>query len=131
MFRLTVLEGKRRGQHFDIPSYPFVVGSNVEADLRMPDIGVWSNHAAIELVAAGEPHLKRLGDGMVSVNAEPATFSKLRNGDLIAVGAAVFRFSSSPASLKNLGRIPVFVWLVVGAVVLLELFCVAFLLGLS
>lgn len=131
MFRLTVLEGQRRGQHFDIPSYPFVVGSNVEADLRMPDIGVWCNHAAIELEAGGEPHLKRLGDGTVSVNTEPATFSKLRNGDLIAVGAAVFRFSSSPASLKNLGKIPVFVWLVVGAVVLLELFCVAFLLGLS
>lgn len=131
MFRLTILEGKRRGQHFDITSYPFVVGSNVEADLRMPDIGVWSNHAAIELESGGEPHLKRLGDGMVSVNAEPATFSKLRNGDLIAVGAVVFCFSSSPASLKNLGWLPVFVWFVVGAVVLLELFCVAFLLGLG
>lgn len=131
MFRLTVLKGKRRGQHFDIPSYPFVVGNNVEADLRMPDLGVWSNHAAIELESGSEPHLNRLGDGVVSVNAEPATFSKLRNGDLIAVGAAVFRFSLSPASLKNLGRIPVFVWFFVGAVVLLELFCIAFLLGLG
>ena len=131
MFRLTVLEGKRKGQHFDITSYPFVVGNNVEADLRMPDLGVWSNHAAIELEDGGEPHLKRLGDGVVSVNAKPSTFSKLRNGDMIAVGAAVFRFSSSPASLKNLGRLPVLVWFVVGAVVLLELFCIAFLLGLG
>lgn len=131
MFRLTVLEGKRRGQYFDIPSYPFVVGNNVEADLRMPDVGVWNNHVAIELKAGGEPHLKRLGEGVVSVNADPATFSKLRNGDLIVVGAAVFRFSLSPAPLKNLGRIPVVVWFVVGAVMLLELFCIAFLLGLS
>lgn len=131
MFRLTVLEGKRRGQHFDIPSYPFVVGNNVEADLRMPDVGVWNNHVAIELEAGGEPHLKRLGEGVVSVNADPATFSKLRNGDLIVVGAAVFRFSLSPAPLKNLGRILVVVWFVVGAVMLLELFCIAFLLGLS
>lgn len=131
MFRLTVLEGKRRGQHFDIPSYPFVIGNNVEADLRMPDLGVWSNHASIELKAGGEPRIRRLGDGVVSVNAEPSTFSKLRNGDLIAVGAAVFRFSSSPASLKNLGNLLVFVWFFIGAVVLLELFCIAFLLGLS
>ena len=131
MFRLTVLEGKRRGQHFDIPSYPFVVGNNVEADLRMPDVGVWNNHVAIELEAGGEPHLKRLGEGVVSVNTDPATFSKLRNGDLIVVGAAVFRFSLSPAPLKNLGRILVVVWFVVGAVMLLELFCIAFLLGLS
>ncbi len=131
MFRLTVLEGKRRGQHFDIPSYPFVVGNNVEADLRMPDVGVWNNHVAIELEAGGEPHLKRLGEGVVSVNADPATFSKLRNGDLIVVGAAVFRFSLSPAPLKNLGRILVVVWFVVVAVMLLELFCIAFLLGLS
>ena len=131
MFRLTVLEGKRRGQHFDIPSYPFVVGNNVEADLRMPDVGVWNNHVAIELEAGGEPHLKRLGEGVVSVNADQATFSKLRNGDLIVVGAAVFRFSLSPAPLKNLGRILVVVWFVVGAVMLLELFCIAFLLGLS
>lgn len=131
MFRLTVLKGKRRGQHFDISSYPFVVGNNVEADLRMSDLGVWSNHAAIELEIGGEPHLKRLGDGVVSINAEPATFSKLRNGDLIAVGAAVFRFSASPSLLKNLGRLPVFVWLIAGVVVLLELFCIAFLLGLG
>lgn len=131
MFRLTVLEGKRRGQHFDISSYPFVIGNNVEADLRMSDLGVWSNHASIELKAGGEPHIRRLGDGVVSVNAEPLVFSKLRNGDLIAVGAAVFRFSSSPASLKNLGNLPVFVWFFIGAVVLLELFCIAFLLGLS
>lgn len=131
MFRLTVLEGKRRGQHFDISSYPFVIGNNVEADLRMPDLGVWSNHAAIELKAGGEPHIRRLGDGVVSVNAEPLMFSKLRNGDLIAVGAAVFRFSSSPASLKNLGNLPVFVWFFIGAVVLLELFCIAFLIGLG
>lgn len=130
MFRLTVLEGKRRGQHFDILSYPFVVGNNVEADLRIPDIGVWSNHVAIELEAGGEPYLKRLGEGMVSVNADPSTFSKLRNGDLIAVGAAVFRFSLSPVSLKNLGRIPVFVWFIVGTVVLLEMFCIVFLFGL-
>ncbi len=131
MFRLTVLEGKRKGQHFDILFYPFVVGNNVEADLRMPDIGVWSNHVAIELEAGGEPHLKRLGEGVVSVNADPVTFSKIHNGDLIAVGAAVFRFSLSPASLKNLGPIPVFVWFIIGAVVLLELFCIAFLLGLG
>lgn len=131
MFRLTVLEGKRRGQHFDITSYPFVVGNNVEADLRMPDLGVWSNHVAIELEAGGEPHLKRLGDGVVSVNADPATFLKLRNGDLIAVGAAVFRFSASPASLKNLERLPVFACFFVGAVVFLELFCIAFLLRLG
>ncbi len=130
MFRLTVLEGKRKGQHFDIASYPFVVGRDVEANLRMPDLGVWGNHVAIELEAGGEPCLKRLSGGMVSVNADPVDSSRLRSGDLIGMGSVILRFSSSPVRLRNLGWLDVSVWFAVGVVVLLELLCFAFLLGL-
>ncbi|MCS1409123.1 MAG: hypothetical protein M2R45_02302 [Verrucomicrobia subdivision 3 bacterium] len=129
MFRLTVLEGKRKGENVDLTSFPFVLGKNVGADLRVLDAGVWDHHAAIKFEPGAGPQLRRLGAGTVSLNAKPIDQSKLRNGDVIVIGAAVFSFGSSPNRVRGLGWFNFFTWLMVAFVVFLELACIVFLIG--
>jgi len=129
MFRLSVVEGRQRGRHEDLKRFPFVIGKNPDAQLQLRDPGVWEDHLVVELLAKGGPTARRLGEGVVSVNAEPVDSTKLRNGDLISLGAAVLRFSAVPAPRKALMVQNAAAWFLVGAIALMELALLVFLLN--
>lgn len=127
MFNLTVVEGKQRGQRVDLKSYPFVIGKNSEAHLKFSEPGVWDNHIAIELSQGKGPELRRLGDGVVSLNSEPIDLSCLRNGDLISFGAVVLRFGLSPVKRKPLSFLNSASWMAIILVGLIELLLMVYL----
>ena len=121
MFSLTIVEGRQRGQRVDLNKYPFVIGSNSDAHLKLSEPGVWSNHLVVELADNKGPALRRLGDGTVSLNSDPVEVSVLRNGDLINIGAAVLRFGLSPAKRKPLTFLNSASWTAIIAIVVLEI----------
>ena len=82
MFCLTVVQGKQQGHSVNIERYPFVIGKNQEAQLRLSDPGIWDDHLAIELTVGESPTIKRIGDGSISVNSDPIENAILRNGDI-------------------------------------------------
>jgi len=124
MFCLTVVKGKQQGHSIDIKKYPFVIGKNQEAHLRLSDAGIWDDHLAIDLTPGESPTVKRMGDGSVSVNSEPIESMTLRNGDIITIGAAQLRFNSTPAKRKSLVFQNSASWIALILVVILEIFLV-------
>jgi hypothetical protein len=124
MFSLTVVNGKQQGQSIQLTKYPFVIGKNQEAQMRLPDVGVWDDHLAIELILGESPTIKRLGEGSININSEPIENSTLRNGDLITIGAAKLRFNSVPAKRKSLLFQNGASWAAMALVVILEIFLV-------
>jgi hypothetical protein len=124
MFCLTVVQGKQQGHSVSIDRYPFVIGKNQEAQLRLSDPGIWDNHLAIELTVGESPTIKRIGDGSISVNSDPIENATLRNGDIITIGAAQLRFNSAPAKRKSLVFQNSASWIAMILVVILEIFLV-------
>lgn len=129
MFRLTVVEGNQQGQQTEVTQFPFVVGKNLQAQLRLSDAGVWEDHVAIELPKKSAPIVKRLGEGLMSVNADPANEAPLRNGDLITIGGAVLRFELGSVQQKSLLFQNSASWTIVVIVLIVELFLMSLLLG--
>lgn len=121
MFCLTVVKGKQQGRRTELARYPFVVGNNQEAHLRLSDAGVWVDHLAIELLPGKSPSIRRMGDGLVTVNSEAIDQAALHNGDLIAVGGALLKFSSLPVKRKSLIFHSSASWIALIIVVMIEL----------
>lgn len=124
MYCLTVVDGKHRGKEIELNRFPFVVGKNREAQLCLSDAGVWEDHLAIELRAGEGPSVRRMGDGLVDVNSEPVERTKLRNGDVITLGAAQLRFGAAPVKRRSLVIHNAVSWLAIACVLVVELFLI-------
>ena len=121
MIQLKILSGKMAGTNFVARHFPIHVGRANTADLQLDDQGVWDDHFHIDLAGPEGFIVETHADALTTVNGQPAKHSALRNGDLIEIGSLKIQFWLSEAPQKALRIREAFVWLMVGAVTVLQL----------
>ena len=92
MVQLKVVSGKQAGTVVEVRKFPFVLGRNSAANLRLEEEGIWERHLELNLQMPGGFVLKVRDEARAAVNDQPVREATLRNGDLIALGPATVRF---------------------------------------
>lgn len=120
MVQLQILSGKQAGVRWMARRFPVRVGRGGANDLRLEEDGVWEQHCILNLDPAQGFILTAQSDALVTINHEPAQTCRLRNGDSIELGAARFRFWLNETTQRGQRLREGFVWTLVGAICLLE-----------
>src|SRR5207253_3388042 len=92
MVQLQVLSGKQAGAVAVARRFPFVIGRNGSANLRLEEEGIWHRHLEIDLRMPEGFVLAVHTQAAATVNDQPVRRAVLRNGDLIGIGAVKIRF---------------------------------------
>ena len=111
MIQLNVLSGKSAGRLLAVRRFPFHIGRAAGNQLVLDDAGVWAEHVSLEFDRTAGILLKHGRDALTTVNAQPAEDgSRLRNGDVISLGAVKIQFSLSAPVQRGLQARENFVW---------------------
>jgi pSer/pThr/pTyr-binding forkhead associated (FHA) protein len=92
MVQLNVLSGKQAGAVAVVHHFPFLVGRDPAAHLRLEEDGIWDRHLELDLQIPEGFLLKVHSRARATVNDQPVEKTLLRNGDLIAIGPVRIRF---------------------------------------
>jgi len=116
MVQLSILSGKMAGNVQVIRHFPFLIGRSAENDLSLEDPGVWDRHLTLEFQKKQGFILETAPDALATVNGQPQTAARLRNGDIITLGSAKIQFWLAPVPLRGLGLREMLVWVLLVAV---------------
>jgi pSer/pThr/pTyr-binding forkhead associated (FHA) protein len=113
MVLLRILAGPQAGQQIVARQLPVRIGRASVAHLRLQAEGVWDDHCQILQEGPGGLSVLATSEALVLVNGEPIHRARLRNGDLLEVGAIKLQFGLSPAAQLPLWGRELFGWLLV------------------
>ena len=115
MVRLQVSSGKDAGTTALARRFPFVVGRNSTADLRLEQDGIWDRHLEFHLQIPDGFLLKALPRALTNLNGKPVQQAFLRNGDLIEVGPVKIQFWLSETRQRGLRTREFLTWFALAA----------------
>lgn len=121
MIQFNVLSGKMAGTQTVARRFPFRVGREAGADLRLPDAGVWDQHFRLDFKPAEGLVLTAQGEALVTVNDQPVRETLLRNGDRLGVGSARLQFWLAETRQRGLRLREAFAWASIVFVTLAQL----------
>jgi pSer/pThr/pTyr-binding forkhead associated (FHA) protein len=124
MVQLRVISGSQAGAEVAARRFPFCIGREAGADLRLLDPGVWDQHARLHCRADEGFELEARSQACVSVNGCAAARVPLANGDLIEMGAARLRFWLAPPRQRKFHFREAVTWLGFAALVAFQGFVV-------
>jgi pSer/pThr/pTyr-binding forkhead associated (FHA) protein len=127
VIQLQILSGKPAGVFWAARRFPVHVGRAAGNDLRLEEDGVWEEHFQLALNPPEGFVLTVKPGALVTVNQVPVQTSRLRNGDLITVGAVKLCFRLSETRQPSLRAREWFVWSLIAAVCLGQLALIAWL----
>ena len=129
MVQLTILSGQRAGASHAVRRFPCSIGRAATADLRLDDAGVWDQHLQLDL-REDEGFCLRLQTGaLATVNGQPLQAARLRNGDVIELGAVKLQFWLGRVGQRSAAQTERLVWLALGAVTVGQLLLMVWLAG--
>jgi pSer/pThr/pTyr-binding forkhead associated (FHA) protein len=128
MVQLNILSGKMAGTQTVARRFPFHVGREAGADLRLSNAGVWDKHFRLDFKPAEGFILTAQGDALVTVNDQPVRETILRNGDLLGVGSTRLQFWLAETRQRGLRLREAFAWGSIALVTLAQLALLYFLL---
>ena len=128
MVHLAILSGKQAGLRAVARRFPFCIGRNAEADLRIEEQGVWDRHLELDLKEPDGFVLEVPSDARAAVNGQPVKEAVLRNGDLIEIGALKIQFWLSETCQRELRLREVLTWFSIAALCAGQLALIHFLL---
>ena len=128
MVQLRVLTGSRAGTAHTVSLFPCTLGRSVGDDLQFVEAGVWENHLQLDLQVPAGFRLSRLGQGRSSVNGAEFDERFLHNGDVIELGAVKVQFWLAEVRQSDNRARERLVWIGLGALVLLEVALIGWLL---
>jgi pSer/pThr/pTyr-binding forkhead associated (FHA) protein len=109
--RLQFLSGKRIGGSVVARRFPFTVGRDPEACLPLDEAGVWERHIQVKLEAGKGFCLEARAGCPVGVNGNSVTQARLRNGDILELGAVKLRFMLSEMEQRSFAPREICTWL--------------------
>jgi predicted component of type VI protein secretion system len=128
MIQLQVLSGKQAGLLWEARRFPVRVGRAADNDLRLEDDGVWEEHFQIH----SDPHagfnLAAHPGAIIAVNQTAAPTARLRNGDVITLGAARLSFRLSETRQRSLRLREALLWVLIAGVSLGQVILIGWLL---
>ena len=120
MVQLQVLSGGPRRAVYTVGEFPWRVGRGQTADLRLEEPGVWEEHLVLDFIPLEGYVITRQGEALAAVNGENFERRRLRNGDLIEMGAVKLRFWLAQTSQRGLRFRELAVWVLVALLVCFE-----------
>jgi len=118
MVQLHILSGKMAGDLPVVRRFPFRIGRAPENDLALAEDGVWDQHLTLEFQKNDGILLRTAPEAFATVNDQPQTSVRLRNGDLISFGSAKLQFWLAPAPRRSLPAREMIVWTILALVTL-------------
>ena len=115
MVQLKVLSGKQAGAVTLTRRFPFIVGRDASANLRLEEEGVWERHLELDLQMPEGFVLIVHPQARATVNDQPVQQALLRNGDLIGIGTVKIRFWLSETRQMGLRPRELLTWAALAA----------------
>lgn len=130
MIQLRVLSGASTGKLFIAKAFPFSFGRGAGNSLALAEPGVFDRHFEIAFTSEGYK-LTPSASAPVTVNGAQTPGAILRNGDIIAAGAAKFEFALAAAQQKGLAFREAAAWALIFIVAAAQVACLVWLLRVS
>lgn len=108
MVQLRELSGG--GLAHEVSRFPCVVGRAAGSDVCLERPGVWDQHLRIELGSSREFLLTALPPALASVNGVAFTDGRVRNGDIIEIGAVSMEFRLVDTVQRGIRIREAFLW---------------------
>jgi predicted component of type VI protein secretion system len=131
MVQLNILSGSSAGGSQVVRRFPFHVGRGPGNDLRLDGAGIWDHHFTLSLRRNEGFMLQTIDQALASVNNEPASSVRLRNGDVISVGSVKVQFWLSTPAQRGLRLHEWATWVLLLLVTLGQLALISWLLRLG
>ena len=125
MVRFKILSGKQAGSQVDARRFPFRAGRAAESDLMIEEPGVWDRHCEVAFDQKQGFVLSSVGAALVVVNGQTlAESARLRNGDIIEVGACRLQFWLGETIQQGSRLREMLVWVGIALVTLAQVFLI-------
>jgi pSer/pThr/pTyr-binding forkhead associated (FHA) protein len=128
MVQLAILSGKQAGSRVVARRFPFCIGRDVEADLRVEEAGVWDRHVELDLRMPDGFVLNVPSEAGATVNGASAKSAVLHGGDLIEIGALKIQFWLSETRQRELRLREALTWFSIAALCAGQLVLIYYLL---
>ena len=115
MVQLQVFSGKQAATSILARRFPFVIGRNSSANLRLDQEGIWDRHLELLLQIPDGFLLKAHPRALTNVNGQPVQQAFLRNGDLIEIGPLKIQFWLSQTRQRGLRTREFLTWFALAA----------------
>jgi pSer/pThr/pTyr-binding forkhead associated (FHA) protein len=116
MVQLRILSGKMAGDLQVVRRFPFGIGRAADNDLCLDDPGIWDYHFMVDLRSEDGFRLQTFDEAFATVNDQPQSSARLRNGDIISFGSAKIQFWLAAPVQRTLWSREAFVWALVAGV---------------
>lgn len=116
MVQIRVLSGNKAGTELVTRRFPLKIGRAGNSDLRLEDAGVWDEHLRIYFEPRNGYVLQTCSDALASINSQPQSSARLRNGDTITAGSVQLQFWLAEAAQRRLTFRETFTWVMIGAI---------------
>ena len=110
-----ILSGKEAGAKVSTVRFPWRVGRAAGEDLRLEEPGVWDHHCEVVLDFSDGFILRAHPDARTLINGQNGDHARLRNGDVIEMGAVKLQFWLAETVQPSLRWIEWQFWLLIGA----------------
>jgi hypothetical protein len=115
MIEIKVLNGKVAGKTVTARRFPFGIGRHKAADLCLEEPGVWNRHLELDLQLTEGITLTVAPEARATVNGQSIQATRLRNGDVIEIGAVRLRFGLAATRQRDLRLREGLTWLALAA----------------
>lgn len=110
MIQLQILSGKKAGHEIVVRRFPFQIGRQAEAQLRLEDEGVWDRHLELGFSRGDGYCFTSRCESPALLNGQHVERGMLRNGDLIELGSVRLRFWLARSQQKSMRVREVVTW---------------------
>ena len=115
MIEINVLNGRVAGKTVAARRFPFGIGRHKAADLCLEEPGVWDRHLRLDLQETEGITLTVAPEARATVNGQSVQATRLRDGDVIEIGAVRLRFRLAATRQRDLPLREGLTWLAWGA----------------
>lgn len=131
MVQLRILSSPVAGEPQVVRRFPFHIGRAPDNDLSLNADGVWNYHFMVDFKPGEGFTFQTFDEAFATVNDQPQSATRLRNGDIISFGSAKIQFWLAPAGQRGLRLRELFVWTLLTAVTASQVALVCWLLGMK
>lgn len=102
MVQFKILTGRRAGAVCPVERFPARIGRSPGSEIVLEDAGVWEEHLTLTLDPESGFAVSLHQGAIATVNGQPFEGHRLRNGDVIELGATKIQFWIGTVRQTNL-----------------------------
>jgi len=130
MVQLRILSDSQADGFHAIRRFPVHVGRASDNDLCLAAPGIWDYHLVLELRPKEGFTFQTFDQALATINDQPQTSGRLRNGDILSFGSVKVQFWLSAPVQRSLRFREILVWILLLMVTLGQIGILYYLLGL-